>query len=58
MTGDEPTMHPGDGKQHVNIQTMEQFGHLMQYMDHEDYENVIAAFDRAYKKMIEKGVKL
>ncbi len=44
--------------EHVVIENMDQFGHIMQYMDREDYDFVIAAFDRAYKKMKDKGVKL
>lgn len=40
------------------INNMDQFAHLMQYMTKEDYDYVVAAFDRAHKKMIEKGVKL
>ena len=40
------------------INNMDQFAHLMQYMSKEDYDYVVAAFDRAHKKMIEKGVKL
>lgn len=42
----------------VVIDNLEKFTHIMQYMTREDYDFVIAAFDRAYKSMKEKGVKL
>ena len=42
----------------VIIDNIDRFSHLLQYMTPEDYNHVIAAFDRAYKKMKEKGVKL
>ena len=41
----------------IVINSMEQFGHILQYMSKEDYDFVIAAFDRTYKKMKEKGVQ-
>ena len=40
------------------INNMDQFVHLMQYMSKDDYDFVVAAFDRAHKTMINKGVKL
>ena len=40
------------------IENIDQFSHLLQYMTPEDYNYVIAAFDRAYKKMKEIGVEL
>lgn len=43
---------------HVVIENMDQFSHLLQYMPREDYDYVIAAFDRAYKKIKEKGYEL
>lgn len=42
---------------HVVIQNMSQFAHLMQYMSEEDYNYVIAAFDRASAIMKEKGIE-
>lgn len=39
------------------IQNMDQFAHLLQYMEREDYDHVIAAFDRAYKKMKDMGIE-
>ena len=45
-------------EEHLVLQNMDQFSHVMQYMDREDYDFVIAAFDRAYKKMKELGVSL
>jgi len=42
---------------HVVIQNMSQFSHLMQYMPEEDYNFVMAAFDRAHMKMKEKGIE-
>lgn len=43
---------------HVVINNIIQFAHLMQYMSREDYDFVVAAFDRAYKKMKEIGVEV
>lgn len=43
---------------HFVIKNIDQFSHIMQYMTPEDYNYVIAAFDRAYKKMKEIGVEL
>lgn len=43
---------------HVVINNISQFAHLMQYMSREDYDFVVAAFDRAYKKMKEIGVEV
>ena len=40
------------------LNNIDQFAHLMQYMTREDYDCVVAAFDRAHKKMKEKGVRL
>ena len=42
----------------IVIQNIEQFSALLRYMDREDYEFVIAAFDRANKRMKENGGKL
>ena len=55
MTGAEPADQQDE---HISIQSMDQFSHLLQYMDREEYDFVIAAFDRAYKRMKEKGVAL
>lgn len=46
-----------DEKNHVVIQNMSQFAHLLQYMPEEDYNYVIAAFDRANMRMKEKGIE-
>lgn len=43
---------------YVVINNISQFAHLMQYMSREDYDFVVAAFDRAYKKMKEIGVEV
>lgn len=40
------------------IKNIDQFSHLLQYMTPDDYDFVISAFDRAYKKMRESGVDL
>ena len=48
----------GPTEDHIVIENIDQFSHLLQYMDKDDYEYVIAAFDRAYKKMKELGVKI
>ena len=50
-------IHSDYQTEHVTIDNIEKFSHIMQYMDREDYDYVIAAFDRAYKKMKEKGVE-
>lgn len=41
---------------HIVIQNMEQFGHLLQYMTQEEYDYVIAAFEKARERMKEKGI--
>ena len=42
---------------HFVIQNMEQFGHLMQYMTQDEYDFVVAAFDKARERMREKGIE-
>ena len=42
---------------HIVIHNMEQFGHLLQYMTQEEYDYVIAAFDKAFERMKEKGIE-
>ena len=45
-------------EQHINIDNLNQFSHLLQYMTPDEYDYVIAAFDKAYKRMQARGVKL
>lgn len=47
-----------DESSHVVINNIDQFSHLLQYMTPEEYDFVITAFDKAHKRMIEKGVEL
>ena len=42
---------------HFVIQNMKQFGHLMQYMTQEEYDFVVAAFDKARERMRAKGIE-
>jgi transcriptional regulator with XRE-family HTH domain len=42
---------------HIVIQNMEQFSHLLQYMTQEEYDFVIAAFDKARERMRAKGIE-
>ena len=42
---------------HVVIQNMSQFAHLLQYMTEDEYNYVIAAFDRANMRMKERGIE-
>lgn len=42
---------------HIVIQNMEQFGHLLQYMTQEEYDFVVAAFDKARERMRAKGIE-
>ena len=41
---------------HIVIQNMEQFSHLLQYMTQEEYDFVIAAFEKARERMRAKGI--
>ena len=41
----------------IVIQNMKQFGHLLQYMTQEEYDFVVAAFDKARERMREKGIE-
>ena len=42
---------------HIVIQNMKQFGHLLQYMTQEEYDFVVAAFDKARERMRAKGIE-
>lgn len=42
---------------HFVIQNIKQFSHLMQYMTQDEYDFVIAAFDKAHERMKEKGIE-
>lgn len=44
-------------KTFVVAENMGQLAHVMQYMTEEDYNFVVAAFDRAKKKMKEMGIE-
>jgi transcriptional regulator with XRE-family HTH domain len=46
-----------DYRQSIVLQNMEQFGHLLQYMTQEEYDFVVAAFDKASERMREKGIE-
>lgn len=46
-----------DETNHIVIHNMDQFSHLMQYMTQEEYEYVVAAFDKAHQRMKEKGIE-
>jgi transcriptional regulator with XRE-family HTH domain len=56
MTGVEQVTDNTD-ETHIVIQSMEQFGHLLQYMTQEEYDFVVAAFDKASERMREKGIE-
>lgn len=42
---------------HFVIQNIKQFSHLMQYMTQDEYDFVVAAFDKAHERMKEKGIE-
>ena len=42
---------------HIVIQNMEQFSHLLQYMTLDEYDFVVAAFDKARERMRAKGIE-
>ena len=41
----------------IVIQNMKQFGHLLQYMTQEEYDFVVAAFEKARERMRAKGIE-
>lgn len=49
----------GNGKAlPIVIKNMNQFSHLLQYMPPDDYDYVVAAFEKAYQRIKERGVEL
>ena len=42
---------------HFVIQNIKQFGHLLQYMTQDEYDFVVAAFDKARERMRAKGIE-
>jgi transcriptional regulator with XRE-family HTH domain len=42
---------------HIVIKNIDQFSHLLQYMTREEYETVVAAFDKARQRMKERGIE-